>query len=160
MCDAMRCMYFLHKNEIPYTTNFKYFKKLCIILGNESLPNLHKSGNTNYESRQTMDEITQAIGCVLENEILSYVMASPFFSIIIDEATDITVTKQLGLCVQYFDVEKAIVQVCNLKLLEINNGTGEGITETILSYFTGKKIDINKMAGIATDGAAVMTKFH
>ena len=60
--------------------------------------------------------------------------AFPFYSAFIDEATDISVTKQLGLCVQYFDVEKAVVQVCNLKLLEINNGTAEAITEAILSY--------------------------
>ena len=160
ICDAMRCMYFLLKNEIPHTTNFKDIKKLCIMLGNETLPNLHKSGNTNYEFGQIMDEIIDAIGSVLEEEILCKVVASPFFSIIIDESTDISVTKQLGLCVQYFDVERAIVQVCNLKLLEITNSTSEAITDAILSYFTSKapkKVNIGKLAGAATDGAAVMT---
>ena len=91
-----------------------------------------------------MDEITHAIGYTLEEEILSKVMTSSFYSTTTDEATDISVTKQLGLCVQYFDVEKAIVQVCNLKLLEINNGTVEAITEAILSYLTSKNVEINK----------------
>ena len=109
VCDALRCLYFLHKNEIPYTTNFKDLNKLCVMLGNDTLPNLHKSHNKNYESAQTMDEFTNAIGYCLDEEILHKLEASPFFSIIIDEATDIALTKQLGLCVQYFDIETAIV---------------------------------------------------
>ena len=46
ICDALRCLYFLHKNDIPYTTNFKDLKELCVMLGNDTLPNLHKSHNT------------------------------------------------------------------------------------------------------------------
>ena len=89
--------------------------------------------------------------------------ASPFFSIIIDEATDIAVTKHLGLCVQYFDIETAIFKVCYLKLLEIVAGNAEAITDAILSYFVSHpsiKIDINKLAGAATDGASVMNGCH
>ena len=55
ICDALRCLYFLHKNEIPYTTNFKDLKELCVMLGSDTLPNLHKSRNT-----KTMDEFTNA----------------------------------------------------------------------------------------------------
>ena len=66
MCDAMRCMYFLHKKETPHTTQRS--KKLCVMLGNESLPNLQKSKNTNYELCQSMEEITHAIGYTLEEE--------------------------------------------------------------------------------------------
>ena len=33
LCDTLRCLYFLHKNEIPYTTNFKDLKELCVMLG-------------------------------------------------------------------------------------------------------------------------------
>ena len=89
--------------------------------------------------------------------------ASPFFSIIINEATDIAVTKQLGLCVQYFDIETVIVKVCYLKLLEIATGNAEAITDAVLSYFISHpsiKIDINKLAGAATDGASIMTGCH
>lgn len=50
--DSMRCMYFLNKNEIAHTTNVSELKKLCVLLGNESLLMLRKSGNTNYESEQ------------------------------------------------------------------------------------------------------------
>ena len=81
----------------PHTTNFRDLKN-CVLLGNESLPTLSKSGNTNYESAPIMGEITEVIGITLEEEILCDVRDSPLFSLVIDEATDISVTKQLGLC--------------------------------------------------------------
>ena len=83
-CDAMRCMYYLNKNEIAHTTNFSGLKELCVMLGNDTLTQLKKSGNTNYESEQIMVE---AIGVTLEEEILCEVNDSPFYSIILDEAT-------------------------------------------------------------------------
>ena len=63
---------------------------MCTTRGNESIPLLKKSGNTNYESEQIMGEIVEAIGLTLEEEILLEVRDSPFYSIILDEATDIS----------------------------------------------------------------------
>ena len=54
-----------------------------------------------YKSEQSMAEMVEAIGVSLEEQFLCEVQASPYYSIIIDEATDISVTKQLGLCIQY-----------------------------------------------------------
>ena len=48
-----------------------------------------------------MNEMVQAIGAAVEEDILCEVKDSPYFSIILDEATDIAVIKQLGICVQY-----------------------------------------------------------
>ena len=63
---------------------------MCTTRGNESIHLLKKSGNTNYESEQIMGEIVEAIGLTLEEEILLEVRDSPFYSIILDEATDIS----------------------------------------------------------------------
>lgn len=53
------------------------------MLGNDTLTQLKKSGNTNYESEQIMGEIVEAIGVTLEEEILCEVNDSPFYSIIL-----------------------------------------------------------------------------
>ena len=119
---------------------------------------LKKSGNTNYESEQIMGEIVEVIGITLEEEIISEVNKSPFYSIILDEATDISVTKQLGISIQYLN-NNAVVRTRNLKLLEIIHGTADVITEAVISYLTSKApvtLDISKLAGGATDGASVM----
>ena len=120
------------KREIAHTTNFAELQSLCILLGNETLPTLQKAKNLNYLSKQTMGEMVAAIGLALEAEILDEVRSSKYFSIIIDEATDISVSKSLGLCVQYIDSE-AIVKVKGLKLIEIKQGTADAITESILN---------------------------
>ena len=45
----------------------------------------------NYRSEQSIQEMLEAINAVLEAGIVQDVDASPFFSIIFDEATDISV---------------------------------------------------------------------
>ena len=48
-----------------------------------------------------MGEIVEAMGITLQEEILSEIRDSPFYSIILVEATDIPMTKHLGICIQY-----------------------------------------------------------
>ena len=157
-CDALRCMYWLNKNEIAHTTNFSELKELCVLLGNETLPSLQKSGNTSYESEQIKQEMVEAIGSTLEEKMLIEVRDSPFYSIVLDESTDISVKKQLGICVHYLG-KNGTLRVRNLKLLEVNHGTADVITDAMMTYLTSSApvvLDINKLAGGATDGASVM----
>ena len=92
-----------------------------------TLQRLHKAKNLNYESEMTMNEMVRDIGLSIE-EIFLEVRASPYFSLILDEATDISVNKQLGLCIQYL-LEGGFTKVRNIKLLEVKNGSAEVITE-------------------------------
>lgn len=151
-------MYYLNKDEIAHATNFSGLKELYVMLGNDTLTQLKKSGNTNYESEQIMGEIVEAIGVTMEEEILCEVNDSPFYSIILDEATDISVSKHLGICVQYID-KNATIRVRNLKLLQITRGTVDVIVDSLITYLNSKApvtVDINKLASCATDGASVM----
>ena len=156
--DALRCMYFLMKREIAHTTNFAELQSLCVLLGNTTLPLLRKAKNLNYLSKQTMGEMVAAIGVSLEVEILKEISKSQYFSIIIDEAMDISVTKELGLCVQYLDTD-ANIQVKALKLIEMSQGTADTITDSLFDYLTTSAplpLKQEKLAGGATDGASVM----
>ena len=49
-CDALRCLYWFCKQEIPHTTNFASLRSLCILLGNSTLSRLKESKNMTYES--------------------------------------------------------------------------------------------------------------
>ena len=46
---------------------------------------------------------------------------------------DVSVTKQLGICIQYFD-SSVVVQVKNLKLLETINETVHVLTKVVIFY--------------------------
>ena len=136
-CDSLRCMYWLGKYEVPYTTLFSPLLELGIILGNASLPLLNKAKNLNYRSEQTKAEMLAAIGKSLEEELLNEVAKSPYFSIVFDEATDISTNKQLGISVQYINVNntKCNIEVKFLKLLELSKGTADIICEAILRIY-------------------------
>ena len=73
------------------------------------------------------------IDIAIEEKITSEVNESPLYSIILDQATDISVTKQLGISIQYLD-NNAVVRNRNLKLLAIIHGTADVITEAVISY--------------------------
>ena len=159
-CDSLRCMYWLGKYEVPYTTLFSPLMNLGIALGNVSLPLLNKAKNLNYRSEQTKAEMLAAIGKSLEEELLDEIARSPYFSIVFDEATDISVSKQLGISVQYINVDNnTCIEVKFLKLVELSNGTADTICEAILQYLSKTApitLNLEKLAGGATDGAAVM----
>ena len=132
-------------------------------LGNESLPLLNKTKNMTYRSGQIKGEIIVAIGYCIEQQLLRDVVNSPYFSIIIDEATDVLVNKQLGICVQYIDCTSGSIMVKFLWLLEMSQGTTDVVCETVINYLSVKALvvlDLQKMAGGATNGASVMVGSH
>ena len=87
------------KKEIAHT-NFADLENLCILLGNDRLSRLQKGKNLNNHSEQLMAEMVAAIGKSLEVQILEEIRLSKDFSFIINEATDISSTKALGICIQ------------------------------------------------------------
>lgn len=82
-----------------------------------------------------------------------------FFSLIFDEATDVSVLKQLAISIQYID-KSAIVRVRYMKLLEMSHCDSASITEAMMTYLTQSKLSIKKLAGGACDGASVMVGQH
>ena len=68
------------------------------MLGNNTLSLLDKAKNLSLKSEQTIKEFVEAIGESLEDDLISKVRMSPYFSIsILEECTDISVLKQLAL---------------------------------------------------------------
>ena len=160
--NALRCMYFLAKKEIPHTTNSVDLKELCIQLANITFPDLVKGKNANYQSETIMAEMVEAIGVTLEEKELEDIKKSPYYSLIMDEATDILVTKQLGLCVQYLGSD-AEVRTRNLKLFELSQATADVITDSIVNYLTNSApivLNLSQLAGGTCDGASVMVGAH
>ena len=160
--DALKVMYFLNKHEIAYTTTFKHLKDLCELLWNDTLKRLCKAKNLNYESEMTMNEMVRAIGISLEIAILLEVKTSQYYSVILDEATDISVNKQLGLCIQYL-TEGGFTKVRYVKLLEMKRGSAEVIAETTLQYLTSMApvtLDLKCFTGGSSDAVSVMVGRH
>ena len=72
----------------------------------------------------------------------------------IDESTDIATDHNLVMYMRY--VLDGEVQSCYLCLIELPGGTAPQIVDVILKVFTSRKITLEKLCGVATDGASVM----
>ena len=89
-----------------------------------------------YESEQSMQEMVRAISIVLEENTLKKVCESPYYSIVLDESTDLSTNKQLGVVVHYLDMETALPECRYMKLLEITSvhATADVVTSLITHY--------------------------
>lgn len=54
-----------------------------------------------YVSNSTQNEIIKTYGNVILNKIVKKVNESGFFSVLVDETTDVSVKEQLTICVRY-----------------------------------------------------------
>ena len=114
-----------------------------------------------YESEQSMQEMVRAISFVLEENTLKKVCASPYYSIVLDESTDLSTLKQLGVVVHYLDMDTASPVCQYVKLLEIASvhATADVVTSLITHYLEDHAAPapgLCQLAGASCDGASVM----
>lgn len=79
------------------------------------------------------------------------------YSLIIDESTDITVDKYLGIVIRYFSKSQQKIVTTFLHLCVLEDTTARGITTEILKVLKDFKLNISNMVGLGTDNAKVMT---
>ncbi|XP_044570417.1 uncharacterized protein LOC6493163 isoform X3 [Drosophila ananassae] len=79
------------------------------------------------------------------------------YSLLLDESTDVSVTKLVGVAINYFSVKCGAIVSTFLSLIPIESGDAVSIAEGVRQELVRLKININKMVGIGTDNASVMT---
>lgn len=80
-----------------------------------------------------------------------------YFSLILDESTDISVTKLLGVIIRYFSNMSNSFVSRYLTLIELQSGTADGILQGIENAIRDFNLDFKKLCGIGVDNASVMT---
>lgn len=78
------------------------------------------------------------------------------YSLLLDESTDISVSKILGISIRYFSRSLKTIISTFLGLVEIEDGTANSIVNGIKGLLLVLNIEIKKMIGIGTDNATVM----
>ena len=94
---------------------------------------------------------------VLE-QIPTHVKESPFYSIQLDEYTDITGLSQLSVFIHYMNNAAVSEYLLFCKALKLHTKC-EDIFQCLNDFFTEYSIPSKKCAGICTDGAAACTGF-
>lgn len=82
------------------------------------------------------------------------------YSVLVDESTDISISKKLGICIIYFSTNQqcSVSTFLTLELLEAGNS--ESVVQGLKSALKLYNLDIQKLRGIGCDNASVMVGQH
>ena len=118
--------------------------------GDKGVKEIESIPLSNNTVTRRIDEMSQWV----ENRVVERVIESPFFSLQMDESTDVEGLCQLLVFVRY--VWNSETHEDMLLCEPISRSTSEEIFNTVDTYITTKGIDWHKCVGICTDGARAM----
>jgi hypothetical protein len=110
-----------------------------IQLGKQKATNVIRQGLRPYFNSQLVEDLNQT-----------------FFSVFIDECTDVTSKSQLAIVVSYYSLENKNTEIDVLDVTELSSGTAEGIYETMMDVLISHKINLSNWVGFCADTTAVM----
>ena len=113
--------------------------------------------NATYRSKTIQNELIKMCGKQLEQQIVSEVKDSVYFSILADESTDCSKKEQMAVVVRYVgrddDIEERFLRFIHCK----SGLTGEDLGKEILSTIKDVGLDIDNCRGQGYDGASAMS---
>lgn len=94
---------------------------------------LETDSKNKYISNRTQNEIIETCGNVILKKIVKKVNESGFFSVLVDETTDVSVKEQLTICVQYLSGsgENVCMNESFFKFIEVHSLKGENLATVI-----------------------------
>ena len=174
--QAFRCLYFLAKQGIPHTTNFVPLLDLAGLLGVDIRRQISIARNALYTSDKMIQEMLYVLSEVIEMSILADLKKSDHFSLMIDETTDCSQSEQLAIHCRFLDASTGKLRCHFLKIVDalepeieaVSEAEGdrqacvrlgaETITNRVREFSQKADLDLNKVRGIGTDGAATMVE--
>ena len=103
-----------------------------------------------YEHSESVGSFQESIAAAVDENLDNDLLRVEFYSVLIDESTDIGTDHNLVVYMRY--VLDGEVHTRFLCLVELPGGTASEIVDTLLKVFTPRKISLDKLCGIATDG--------
>ena len=115
--------------------------------------------NVTLGKQKATNVIRQVIGFDYLQEAVS-ALRERKFSVIIDETTDMSTLKQLAVLVTYFDMEAFSSKYYLLDMVEVADGTADGIYSAVKRVFSELHIPMNNIIGYSSDTTNVMFGEH
>ena len=78
------------------------------------------------------------------------------FSLLIDESTDISVSQILAVVVRFFDTKKVKVTDALLDIIEVENGSAEGLYKALTDLLAKKQIPLSNIIGFGSDNCSTV----
>ncbi|KAL7372918.1 hypothetical protein ABVT39_024011 [Epinephelus coioides] len=98
----------------------------------------------------------EILSTVIEKPLIKQMRASQVISLELDESTDVSLLRQLDLHLRYLD-EEGLVFTQFLDIVTVSDGKADTIVTTVKDVLQKKQVPTEKLCGLGTGGAAVMT---
>jgi len=154
---ALRCAYFLAKNQLPY----ELMPKLCFLVkdsidifnGADSFDRSVNAYGSYSNAKSAADLVSVCTNSVMLTTKLE-IDAAIYFSVTCDESTDCGGEKNLIVMARY--VSGSAIRVRMLGVVELTAGTSDAVLAALLRVIKDFGLDYRDMVGFASDGASVM----
>lgn len=135
----------------------------CSILSSDHLGELCKQQFSGSPAADNLQLHRTKCSAVINNVLCPYFKSNlkddiqnSKFSILVDESTDISITKYLGIVIIYYSTLKNTIVTTFLGLEELIECNALAILNAIKSCLTKFNLNLNNMIGLGTDNASVM----
>ncbi|GJP68053.1 hypothetical protein CLOP_g24807 [Closterium sp. NIES-67] len=129
--------------------------RLVKYLAKRGVHGFPKKAYGSYYSAYGFGEFTQATTTWLGTTQMDHIRARPYLGLSCDESTDRCRGKHLIVYATF--VKNGVVVTEFLTLLTVDRADAASLLALLLSYLGAIGIDLNRITGINTDGAAVIT---
>lgn len=148
------------KSKKPYTIGEELIRPCLLqaceqVLGKQALQKLKVIPMSANTVKRRIEDMAEDI----ENQVIEMVKNSTFYSIQLDESTDIT-NEAVLLCFVRFECNGELKEELLCSLTLPGRTTSSEIFSALSDYFVRHGIDWQKCVGLCTDGAANMTGHH
>ena len=148
-------MYWIAKEELPNCKSVRLIELLRLL----KLPDIQYF---NHNSAGSVREMFLILGEIVREQVLQKVGKTNFFSILCDEACDVSNKEQLISFMQYVDYDSGKADVKFLAVDDVLEQFQSANADAILGILTKQieeaGLDKRRLAGLATDGSSVMTR--
>ncbi|GJP63009.1 hypothetical protein CLOP_g20062 [Closterium sp. NIES-67] len=111
--------------------------------------------STKHLIRYGFKQGTKAISNYLRDEQLQHLLSSPYVGIAIDESTDRVHGKHMILYATFFRGSHVVTEF--VALLSVERTDAASLTAVLLQFLSSIGLDLQRIVGMSTDGASVMT---
>lgn len=154
LTTSMKVLYFLCMEEIPHTTKFEPLRQLMKDMVEDVLNFVDKDDNAKYTSERHVQDLVILFGDEIWDKHRQEILASPFYSVVVDETTDITTTLELIIYLRYICDGKSKTVLATL--ISISDGKADAIKSAICKFLKENNIPLKNMVAFGSHGAAVM----
>ena len=111
--------------------------------------------NATYTSKDSQNDLLSAAKAVMTGVIVDEINAAGMFTVIADDARDVSCTEQTSVCIRY--VIGSTVKERFLQFVDVHELDASSLANVIISTLTEIGLDITKCVAQCYDGASVMS---